>query len=144
MEWGWGFLIGLDLRMPLWMSGIVAEELSIDEDPVANSVTMIKALVDSEFDTTPLTKKIKAEFTDDISEVELQQRLVVHLLTILPEVVKVLQEFGAHMDERRKDEFFHSQQARSNKIGRNEPCPCGSGKKYKKCCALTNQDGYLH
>jgi hypothetical protein len=23
---------------------------------------------------------------------------------------------------------------RSKKIGRNEPCPCGSGKKYKKCC----------
>jgi uncharacterized protein len=24
--------------------------------------------------------------------------------------------------------------AESTKIGRNEPCPCGSGKKYKKCC----------
>ena len=23
----------------------------------------------------------------------------------------------------------------TRKIGRNEPCPCGSGKKYKKCCA---------
>ena len=23
---------------------------------------------------------------------------------------------------------------KSKKIGRNEPCPCGSGKKYKKCC----------
>jgi uncharacterized protein len=22
------------------------------------------------------------------------------------------------------------------KIGRNDPCPCGSGKKYKKCCGL--------
>ena len=22
------------------------------------------------------------------------------------------------------------------KIGRNEPCPCGSGKKYKKCCLI--------
>ena len=22
----------------------------------------------------------------------------------------------------------------SDKVGRNEPCPCGSGKKYKKCC----------
>ena len=22
----------------------------------------------------------------------------------------------------------------SNKVGRNDPCPCGSGKKYKKCC----------
>ncbi len=25
-------------------------------------------------------------------------------------------------------------QAVSNKIGRNDPCPCGSGKKYKQCC----------
>ncbi|HOB43391.1 MAG TPA: SEC-C metal-binding domain-containing protein [Bacillota bacterium] len=24
------------------------------------------------------------------------------------------------------------------KIGRNAPCPCGSGKKYKKCCAQPN------
>ncbi len=24
-------------------------------------------------------------------------------------------------------------------IGRNDPCPCRSGKKYKKCCALTNR-----
>jgi preprotein translocase subunit SecA len=23
---------------------------------------------------------------------------------------------------------------REKKVGRNEPCPCGSGKKYKKCC----------
>jgi preprotein translocase subunit SecA len=26
------------------------------------------------------------------------------------------------------------QQQKSTKIGRNDPCPCGSGKKYKKCC----------
>ncbi|MCF8081346.1 MAG: SEC-C domain-containing protein [Desulfobacterales bacterium] len=25
---------------------------------------------------------------------------------------------------------------KSKKIGRNDPCPCGSGKKYKKCCML--------
>ena len=25
---------------------------------------------------------------------------------------------------------------RVEKVGRNDPCPCGSGKKYKKCCAL--------
>ena len=24
------------------------------------------------------------------------------------------------------------------KIGRNEPCPCGSGKKYKQCCGKNN------
>ena len=24
-------------------------------------------------------------------------------------------------------------------IGRNDPCPCGSGKKYKKCCAARGE-----
>ncbi|MBQ9980827.1 MAG: preprotein translocase subunit SecA [Oscillospiraceae bacterium] len=24
----------------------------------------------------------------------------------------------------------------TNKVGRNDPCPCGSGKKYKKCCGM--------
>ncbi|HID07173.1 MAG TPA: preprotein translocase subunit SecA, partial [Armatimonadetes bacterium] len=28
---------------------------------------------------------------------------------------------------------------RVKKIGRNDPCPCGSGKKYKKCCMLKDQ-----
>mgnify|MGYP001124035721 CR=1 FL=1 len=26
------------------------------------------------------------------------------------------------------------QPVKVNKIGRNDPCPCGSGKKFKKCC----------
>ena len=25
---------------------------------------------------------------------------------------------------------------KGNKVGRNDPCPCGSGKKYKKCCGM--------
>jgi len=24
----------------------------------------------------------------------------------------------------------------AEKVGRNDPCPCGSGKKYKKCCGM--------
>jgi len=30
-----------------------------------------------------------------------------------------------------KVETYHREEPR---IGRNDPCPCGSGKKYKKCC----------
>lgn len=26
----------------------------------------------------------------------------------------------------------------ARKIGRNEPCPCGSGQKYKRCCGMVN------
>jgi hypothetical protein len=28
------------------------------------------------------------------------------------------------------------------KVGRNQPCPCGSGKKYKKCCMMKSKDGF--
>ena len=31
--------------------------------------------------------------------------------------------------------FCDGQSITPNKTGRNDPCPCGSGKKYKKCCA---------
>lgn len=33
-----------------------------------------------------------------------------------------------------KDPINHPLLARPKKIGRNDPCPCGSGKKYKRCC----------
>ena len=26
------------------------------------------------------------------------------------------------------------QPEKQKKVGRNDPCPCGSGKKYKRCC----------
>jgi len=32
--------------------------------------------------------------------------------------------------------------SKQSKVGRNEPCPCGSGKKFKKCCAAAA--GGLH
>ncbi|MCK9537108.1 MAG: preprotein translocase subunit SecA [Bacilli bacterium] len=44
-------------------------------------------------------------------------------------VVKPTATFsGKEEDTRRKA------QAKSSKVGRNQPCPCGSGKKYKNCC----------
>ena len=32
------------------------------------------------------------------------------------------------------DTTVKKSQAKSKKVGRNDPCPCGSGKKYKQCC----------
>lgn len=29
---------------------------------------------------------------------------------------------------------FSEKRLSMHKVGRNDPCPCGSGKKYKKCC----------
>ncbi len=41
-------------------------------------------------------------------------------------------------DETRKELYREAKKmntiVKGKKIGRNDPCPCGSGKKYKKCC----------
>ena len=43
------------------------------------------------------------------------------------------------LDEEKRKELYKAQKrsmivVKGKKIGRNEPCPCGSGKKYKFCC----------
>ena len=45
------------------------------------------------------------------------------------EIIKLYQQ--THSAE---EEPMKPQPVRGRKIGRNDPCPCGSGKKYKKCC----------
>ena len=42
--------------------------------------------------------------------------------------------FPAEKRQEITKKFHLSKQAVSHKIDRNAPCPCGSGKKYKKCC----------
>lgn len=38
------------------------------------------------------------------------------------------------LEDRERALTGSTQPVRSKKVGRNQPCPCGSGKKFKKCC----------
>lgn len=49
--------------------------------------------------------------------------LLATLLIALPEAVEVIQGYAAHLE------------AQPSRIGRNEPCPCGSNMKFKTCCS---------
>ncbi len=53
-----------------------------------------------------------------------------------------LNEWNGVLDVQKRKEitrrYHESMQAKSEKIDRNAPCPCGSGKKYKKCCGANN------
>ena len=40
-----------------------------------------------------------------------------------------------HMEDHRKPRFYRKPDAAAARSpGRNSPCPCGSGKRYKRCC----------
>lgn len=50
-----------------------------------------------------------------------------------------LEAWNDLLSEERRKELYKQQKnsgtiRKEKKIGRNEPCPCGSGKKYKHCC----------
>lgn len=54
-------------------------------------------------------------------------------LRILPDAMNGYARLGRALG-RALEEFGEPAPVRSTKVGRNEPCPCGSGKKFKKCC----------
>ena len=51
-----------------------------------------------------------------------------------PNIGDIKEEFSKFMSERKESSVQQPYIAKSNKIGPNKPCPCGSGLKYKKCC----------
>ena len=59
------------------------------------------------------------------------------LAAMLQEVVEQNSKVGKKdhlvVDFEREKVFYRTARS-TKKVGRNEPCPCGSGKKYKKCC----------
>lgn len=52
-----------------------------------------------------------------------------------PDVYTILSStFQQNLKEKYKSETKKQFQQQKQKVGRNSPCPCGSGKKYKRCC----------
>lgn len=50
-----------------------------------------------------------------------------------------LNEWDGVLSQEKRNEIYKEwratkQAVSENKVGRNDPCPCGSGLKYKKCC----------
>ena len=73
-----------------------------------------------------------------VLEVDLE-KLYFNMLDAKAEYLYNLPQWeGIFSPEKRKEiqkQYRDSVTVRNeNKIGRNDPCPCGSGKKYKKCC----------
>ena len=82
------------------------------------------------------------ETMDENTEVNLDydmELLYKNMVGARAEWLYELPEWDALIDADRRKELYKEQKlsttiVKGKKIGRNDPCPCGSGKKYKKCC----------
>jgi SEC-C motif len=73
--------------------------------------------------------KLSALLAEDVKEAAMTEETAA---TIIKPIEIVIEAFDAALSGRRSGERQGTQVAEA-KVGRNEPCPCGSGKKYKKC-----------
>jgi uncharacterized protein len=111
--WCWGFWEGMELRPGSW-------------EPIFSS------------DIAPLMRPIYLLGADEIEESELKDvddpvkghKLAMEIEANLPAIYKFwlpLRKSGVQTLKRDEP-----------KVGRNDDCPCGSGKKFKKCCGAEN------
>jgi preprotein translocase subunit SecA len=88
----------------------------------------------------PELYKLKESFFNKVLDPKRESRLIEDCLKQYKKYSTLYPEFFEEYEDDDEDEdfdFYEEQQPMvraERKIGRNEPCPCGSGKKYKKCC----------
>ncbi len=114
--WAWGFWRGVDLRAaawePIWLSNVAA---------MMEPIYLLGAEEIEEDEMALVDDPLK------------RHKLAIEVEAAVPHIHRFWQPL-------RKSAVEQVQRSEP-KVGRNDPCPCGSGKKFKKCCgAAPDQD----
>lgn len=115
-EWAEGFLEGMSLGGEGWRA------LALDE--ARNDLLLPVFILGHEHDSDP-------QLRPEPITAEMRLELLGELTAVLPDIYR-------HFELLRREASLppESRPARRTgpKIGRNDPCPCGSGRKFKQCC----------
>ncbi len=142
---------------PFWDKYLPVEQ-NIYEGLLENKTTSIKGTVQEIADGYKLDPVLLMGFLDGINDAtgntvameEVTLETNVDITIDFEKLFKKMVEYKAdHLfnlpqwenifSENQLDKFYKEQKTsttivKDKKVGRNEPCPCGSGKKYKQCC----------
>lgn len=152
---------GLDDRTPegkeFWFD-YFQKEKAVYEQLLANHGKMVKGTVKELAEKFGLTIELMVGFLDGIeeslvipnnvdditedTEVNLgydAEKLYMNMVGCNAEWLYTLPQWDDILTAERRKELYKLEKSSKTivkppKVGRNDPCPCGSGKKYKKCC----------
>ena len=122
--------VGKDKLQRLWAS-YFQEEKEIYAQLLKNPEEVVTGTVKELADKYQVSLMTMTGFLDGIND------------TIM--MVYNLEEWKAIFDEETRKALYKEQKASTTivkeaKVYPNDPCPCGSGKKYKKCCGRVSKD----
>lgn len=113
-DWAWGFMDGIALRDTRWQS-------FLDDEKHAAAIAPMMALAGED------DPELKQHLEPLLSEGREQ------ILEMVSDSLKEIYVYFAPMRAQSASPAEPVVRGEA-KIGRNDPCPCGSGKKYKQCC----------
>ena len=127
-QWSRGFAVGHDGLAEVWEEYLFGE---LDEECGATLMVLSffgsRQLANAYYaDIKPGRRKKGDESFEDFAKT---------MRTMFPDALASYAHIGRSIFEAILEHSTdRDKSAVSEKTGRNEPCPCGSGKKYKKCC----------
>lgn len=118
------------------VKGTVKELADKYEIPVQIMTGFLDGINDSLVTPNPI------ETMEEDTEVSLEfdvEKLYYNMVEARADWLYELPQWDALLTEERRKELYKEQKksgtvVKEKKVGRNDPCPCGSGKKYKFCC----------
>ncbi|MCL1998900.1 MAG: DUF1186 domain-containing protein [Turicibacter sp.] len=131
-----------------YLRGLIYEKLPADDEPflfscIANAVMdshTFEMMADVQFlhDNDRVDRTVYGDYDDFVDYIFNYDRhrqdkssFIENTLTVLDSWIAVEQRNAEYTGKNPQNTTINA------KIGRNDPCPCGSGKKYKKCCYNT-------
>ncbi len=125
-QWSRGFLRGHRWLEDLWKES-VPEELAEELGSILMTLSF--------FSSREMAEGFHAEATTGKQPFE---AMVDAIHRVLPAAVAQYPQMGRSISTvPAEHEWDEPELTHHAKIARNEPCPCGSGKKYKQCCGMT-------
>ena len=119
------------------VEGTVQELADRYEVPLSMMVGFLDGINDSLKEANPIDEMEKD--TQVKLDIDLE-KLYYNMVECKAEWLYTLPQWNDILPEDKRKELYKKQKNsgtihnENRKVGRNDPCPCGSGKKYKKCC----------
>ncbi len=113
--------------------GALAQALGVPQEEAVGFLDGINESLKAANELEALTPETEISLDYD------PEKLYYNMVAAKAEWLYTLPEWEDHLTKERRAALYKEQKrsttvVKGPKIGRNDPCPCGSGKKYKKCC----------
>ena len=125
-QWSRGFLRGHQWLEELWKE-YLPEELAEELDATLLTLAFFSS-----------REMAEAYLAENPAEEQSLETAAATIHGVLPQAVAQYAHLGRSIATALMEHDAEaSEPTRTTKVGRNAPCPCGSGKKYKRCCGVT-------